>query len=62
MGNQIRTTILLSVMTALILWVGQLLGGRLGMIFALIFAAGINFLVTFKSVGTDRFQPEKFEC
>ena len=27
MGNQIRTTILLAVMTALILWVGQLLGG-----------------------------------
>jgi heat shock protein HtpX len=32
MGNQIRTTILLAVMTALILWVGQLLGGRQGMI------------------------------
>ncbi|HIJ55770.1 MAG TPA: zinc metalloprotease HtpX [Deltaproteobacteria bacterium] len=43
MGNQIRTTILLAVMTALILWVGQLLGGRQGMILALIFAAGINF-------------------
>jgi heat shock protein HtpX len=43
MGNQIRTTILLAVMTALILWVGQLLGGRQGMIIALIFAAGMNF-------------------
>ncbi|MGB5746681.1 MAG: zinc metalloprotease HtpX [Desulfobacterales bacterium] len=43
MGNQIRTTILLAVMTALIIWVGQLLGGRQGMIIALIFAAGINF-------------------
>jgi heat shock protein HtpX len=43
MGNQIRTTVLLAVMTALILWVGQLLGGRQGMIIALIFAAGINF-------------------
>jgi len=30
-------------MTALILWVGQLLGGRQGMIIALIFAAGMNF-------------------
>ena len=30
MGNQIRTTILLAVMTALILWVGQLLGGATG--------------------------------
>ena len=43
MGNQIRTTILLAVMTVLILWVGQLLGGRQGMIIALIFAAGMNF-------------------
>ncbi len=43
MGNQVRTTILLAVMTALIIWVGQLLGGRQGMIIALIFAAGMNF-------------------
>ena len=43
MGNQIKTTILLALMTALILWVGQLLGGRQGMIIALIFAAGMNF-------------------
>jgi heat shock protein HtpX len=43
MGNQIRTTILLAVMTALILWVGQLLGGRQGMIIAFIFAGGMNF-------------------
>ena len=43
MGNQVRTTILLAVMTALILWVGQLLGGRQGMIIALLLAAGMNF-------------------
>jgi heat shock protein HtpX len=43
MGNQIRTTILLAVMTALILWIGQMFGGRQGMIIALIFAAGMNF-------------------
>ena len=43
MGNQIRTTILLAVMTALIIWVGQLLGGRQGMMIAFIFAAGMNF-------------------
>jgi heat shock protein HtpX len=30
-------------MTALIIWVGQILGGRQGMIIALIFAAGMNF-------------------
>jgi len=43
MGNQIRTTILLAVMTAFILWIGQLLGGRQGMIIALVVAAGMNF-------------------
>ena len=43
MRNQIRTTILLAVLTALILWIGQVLGGRQGMIIALIFAAGMNF-------------------
>jgi heat shock protein HtpX len=43
MGNQIRTTILLAAMTALIIWVGQLLGGRQGMLIAFIFAAGMNF-------------------
>jgi heat shock protein HtpX len=43
MGNQIRTTFLLAAMTALILFIGQLLGGRQGMIIALIFAAGMNF-------------------
>lgn len=30
-------------MTALIMWAGQLLGGRQGMVVALIFAAGMNF-------------------
>lgn len=43
MGNQIRTTILLAVMTALILWIGQLFGGRQGLIIALLLAAGMNF-------------------
>ena len=43
MGNQIKTTILLAVMTIFILWIGQLLGGRQGLIIALVFAAGMNF-------------------
>lgn len=43
MANQIKTTILLAVMTAFILLVGQLLGGRQGMIIALVLAAGMNF-------------------
>lgn len=43
MGNQIKTTILLAVLTALIIWIGQVLGGRQGMIIALILATGMNF-------------------
>jgi heat shock protein HtpX len=43
MGNQIRTTILLAVMTALILWIGHLFGGQQGMIIALFLAAAMNF-------------------
>ena len=43
MGNQIRTAMLLAIMTAFIIWIGQLLGGRQGMIIALILAAGMNF-------------------
>jgi heat shock protein HtpX len=43
MGNQIRTTILLAAMTALIIWIGHAFGGRQGMIIALLFAAGMNF-------------------
>ena len=43
MGNQIRTTMLLALMTALILWIGHLFGGRQGMIIALVLAAGMNF-------------------
>ena len=43
MGNQIRTTVLLALMTAFVMLIGQLLGGRQGMIIALILAAGMNF-------------------
>ena len=43
MGNQFRTAILLAALTAVIVIIGQLLGGRQGMIIALIFAAGMNF-------------------
>jgi len=43
MGNQFRTAIFLAIMTAFIMIVGQLLGGRQGMFIALIFAGGMNF-------------------
>jgi len=43
MGNNFKTVILLAVMTAFIVWVGQMMGGTNGMLIALILAAGMNF-------------------
>ena len=43
MGNRIRTTLLLAVLTALIIFIGNIFGGRQGMVIAFIFAAGMNF-------------------
>lgn len=43
MGNRIRTTLLLAVLTVFIMLIGSLIGGRQGMLIALIFAAGMNF-------------------
>jgi len=41
--NGFRTTILLALMTALLVWAGDLMGGRQGAVMALIFAGGMNF-------------------
>lgn len=41
--NQIRTLILLAVLTALLVWAGDLLGGRQGALIALILAGAVNF-------------------
>lgn len=43
MGNQFKTALLLTAMTAFIILIGNLMGGRQGMIIAFIFAAGMNF-------------------
>jgi len=43
MGNQIRTTVLMALLTVMILLIGQWLGGRQGMVIALLVAAGMNF-------------------
>lgn len=43
MGNQLKTTLLLGIMTVFIVLVGRLLGGQQGMILALMLAAGMNF-------------------
>jgi heat shock protein HtpX len=43
MGNHIRTTVLMALLTGLILLIGQWIGGRQGMVVALLVAAGMNF-------------------
>jgi len=41
--NQIKTFILMALLTVLLVWIGSLVGGRNGAIFALIFAGVMNF-------------------
>jgi heat shock protein HtpX len=43
MGNQLRTAVLLAAMTVFVIFIGQLLGGRGGMMLAFILAVGMNF-------------------
>ena len=43
MGNQFKTAILLTAMTVFIILIGQMLGGRQGMIMAFVFAGAMNF-------------------
>ncbi|MFP4346873.1 MAG: zinc metalloprotease HtpX [Desulfococcaceae bacterium] len=42
-GNQIKTTLLLAVLTVFIMLIGRLIGGQGGMALALLLAAGMNF-------------------
>jgi heat shock protein HtpX len=42
--NRLKTLLLLAALTALFIWFGQLIGGRQGMMIALIFALGMNFV------------------
>jgi heat shock protein HtpX len=43
MSNILKTTLLLGLMTGLVLWIGEALGGRDGLVIALMFAAIMNF-------------------
>jgi heat shock protein HtpX len=43
MGNQIRTALLLTVMTLLVIFIGRLIGGPSGMVIAFVLAIGMNF-------------------
>ncbi len=49
MGNWFKTTLLLGIMTALIVFIGSLLGGQQGMIIAFLLAMGMNFFSYFYS-------------
>jgi len=43
MSNMLKTTVLLALLTGLILWIGQFLGGSQGLVVAFVFAAVMNF-------------------
>ncbi len=43
MGNQFKTAMLLAAMTAFIIWIGGMLGGRQGIVIAFLLAGGMNF-------------------
>lgn len=49
MGNAFKTAFLLTLMTLFALFVGEMIGGRNGMIYALLFAAVMNFVSYFFS-------------
>jgi heat shock protein HtpX len=66
MGNQIRTGLLLMALTILIMVIGQLIGGRQGMLIALIFATGMNFFsywfsdkLVLKMYGASEVKPQE---
>ena len=41
--NTLKTVFLITLMTVLLVFIGNLIGGRTGMIIALVFAVGMNF-------------------
>jgi heat shock protein HtpX len=43
MSNMLKTTVLLALLTGLILWIGQYLGGSQGLVIAFVFAVVMNF-------------------
>ncbi len=49
MSNWLKTTVLLAVLTGLLLWIGEMLGGQQGMVMALLFAGVMNFVAYFFS-------------
>jgi heat shock protein HtpX len=49
MGNFLKTTILMIVLTVLFVWLGGAIGGREGAVTAFLMAAGINFFAYFFS-------------
>jgi len=49
MSNWFKTTLLLALLTGLLIWIGDMLGGQQGMVMALAFAGVMNFVAYFFS-------------
>lgn len=43
MTNALKTTLLLGLLTGLIMWIGQVIGGQQGLVIAFVFAVAMNF-------------------
>src|SRR5256886_8350325 len=66
MSNTLRTTLLLGLLTGLLLWVGQALGGAQGLVVALVFAAVMTLgsywfsdRIVLRMYGAQELQPEQ---
>jgi heat shock protein HtpX len=64
--NRIKSVMLLATLTAMILWVGQALGGQSGLMLGLILAAGMNFgaywwsdQIVLRMYGAQEVRPEQ---
>ena len=67
MNNNLKTVFLLAALTALIVFMGNLLGGQTGMIIAFIFALGMNFFsywfsdkIVLKMYGAQEADPSQY--
>ena len=67
MNNNLKTVFLLAALTALIVFMGNLLGGRTGMMIAFIFALGMNFFsywfsdkIVLKMYGAQEADPSQY--
>src|SRR5262249_60277950 len=58
-GNRLKTLLLLAALTALVLFIGQAIGGRGGLMFAILFSGVLNFV---SYLGSDKIVLPMYEA